>query len=72
MLRTGDAAAVRAALGISPDERVLLYAPTWRDDRAEIVDFVDPELLAQQADAVVLVRGHSARSSPAVTATAPG
>ncbi len=24
----------RAALGIRPEERVLLYAPTWRDDRA--------------------------------------
>jgi CDP-glycerol glycerophosphotransferase len=38
---------------------VLLYAPTWRDDRSEIVDFVDPVALADAADAVVLVRGHS-------------
>jgi CDP-glycerol glycerophosphotransferase len=59
MLVTGDASAVRSALGISEGERVLLYAPTWRDDRAEMVDFVDPEELARQADAVVLVRGHS-------------
>ena len=58
-LTTGDPAAVRAALGIGADERVLLYAPTWRDDRAEMVDFVDAELLARQANAVVLVRGHS-------------
>ncbi|MFK4761376.1 CDP-glycerol glycerophosphotransferase family protein [Microbacterium sp. ZW T5_45] len=58
-LLTGDAGAVRAALGIGDDERVLLYAPTWRDDRAEMVDFVDPEELARRADAVVLVRGHS-------------
>lgn len=58
-LHTGDPAAVRAALGIGPEERVLLYAPTWRDDRVEMVDFVDPELLARQTDAVVLVRGHS-------------
>jgi len=58
-LRTGDPVAVRAALGIGADERVLLYAPTWRDDRAEMVDFVDPELLARQTNAVVLVRGHS-------------
>jgi CDP-glycerol glycerophosphotransferase len=55
----GDAAAVRARLGIGSDERVLLYAPTWRDDRSEMVDFIDPERLAQDADAVVLVRGHS-------------
>lgn len=58
-LTTGGRLAVRAALGIGADERVLLYAPTWRDDRAEIVDFVDPERLAADADAVVLVRGHT-------------
>lgn len=58
-LVTGDASAIRAALGIDASERVLLYAPTWRDDRREMVDFIDPELLARQADAVVLVRGHS-------------
>lgn len=58
-LVTGDAGAVRSALGIGEHERVLLYAPTWRDDRAEMVDFVDAERLAEQADAVVLVRGHS-------------
>lgn len=59
VLSTGDPSAVRAALGIAEGERVLLYAPTWRDDRSEMVDFVDPELLARQTDAVVLVRGHS-------------
>ncbi|UYO98143.1 CDP-glycerol glycerophosphotransferase family protein [Microbacterium sp. M28] len=64
VLVTGDAAARRAALGIRPDERVLLYAPTWRDDRTEIVDFVDPEQLARDADAVVLVRGHSRTLKP--------
>jgi CDP-glycerol glycerophosphotransferase len=58
-LVTGDASAIRSALGIREDERVLLYAPTWRDDRAEMVDFVDAERLARQTDAVVLVRGHS-------------
>lgn len=55
----GTDTAVRASLGIGPDERVLLYAPTWRDDRHEMVDFIDPEKLARDADAVVLVRGHS-------------
>lgn len=59
VLVTGDGGATRAALGIRPGERVLLYAPTWRDDRSEIVDFVDPVALADAADAVVLVRGHS-------------
>ncbi|WP_317451802.1 CDP-glycerol glycerophosphotransferase family protein [Microbacterium sp. NIBRBAC000506063] len=71
-LVTGDAAAVRASLGIRSDERVILYAPTWRDDREEIVDFVDPEELAEQADAVVLVRGHSRTLLPGRDATGRG
>lgn len=58
-LVTGDAAPIREALGIAENERVLLYAPTWRDDRKAMVDFIDPEELARQTDAVVLVRGHS-------------
>ena len=59
VLVTGDAAETRRALGILPGDRVLLYAPTWRDDRSEIVDFVDPAALAEATGAVVLVRGHS-------------
>lgn len=59
-----DSAAMRTALGIGADERVLLYAPTWRDDRTEIVDFVDPQRLAEQTDSVVLVRGHSRTLRP--------
>ncbi len=55
----GDAAAVRERLGIAPGERVVLYAPTWRDDRDRIVDFIDPEALAEATGSVVLVRGHS-------------
>lgn len=64
VLTMEDGSATRRALGIGPDERVLLYAPTWRDDRSEIVDFVDPQLLAEQTDAVVLVRGHSRTLRP--------
>jgi len=67
VLVSGDEAAVRAAraaLGVGPDERVLLYAPTWRDDREEIVDFLDPERLAADTGAVVLVRGHSRTLQP--------
>ncbi|WP_345750815.1 CDP-glycerol glycerophosphotransferase family protein [Microbacterium rhizophilus] len=59
VLTTGDAAAARAELGIGPGERVLLYAPTWRDDRQEMVDFLDPTALAAATGSVVLVRGHS-------------
>ncbi len=59
VLVTGDGAQTRAALGIGAEERVLLYAPTWRDDRQEMVDFVDAEALARNTDSVVLVRGHT-------------
>nr|WP_208388276.1 CDP-glycerol glycerophosphotransferase family protein [Microbacterium halimionae] len=64
VLTVGDGRDVRALLAIEPHERVLLYAPTWRDDREEIVDFVDAEKLAIATDAVVLVRGHSRTLHP--------
>lgn len=59
VLRTGDRAAARASLGLSEGDRAVLYAPTWRDDREQMVDFLDAERLARDAGAVVLVRGHS-------------
>jgi CDP-glycerol glycerophosphotransferase len=62
VLHTGArAAAVRAAVGIPSGARVVLYAPTWRDDRTEMVDFVDLAAFARDLDAghVVLARGHS-------------
>jgi CDP-glycerol glycerophosphotransferase len=71
VLVNGDGGATREALGIRPGERVLLYAPTWRDDRDEIVDFVDPVALAEATDAVVLVRGHSRTLQPGKDAEGP-
>jgi len=71
VLVTSDGSATRAALGIGADERVLLYAPTWRDDRDEMVDFLDPVALAASADAVVLVRGHSRTLLPGKDAAGP-
>lgn len=64
VLLTGDRAAVRARLGLAPGQRAVLYAPTWRDDRREIVDYLDlPGFAAALAglpgDHVLLVRGHS-------------
>jgi CDP-glycerol glycerophosphotransferase (TagB/SpsB family) len=55
------AAVVRAAIGIPDVARVVLYAPTWRDDRTEMVDFVDLAAFARDLDRghVVLARGHS-------------
>jgi CDP-glycerol glycerophosphotransferase (TagB/SpsB family) len=56
-----QAAAVRAVIGIPDGKRVLLYAPTWRDDRVDLVDHLDLEVFAEQLpeDFVLLVRGHS-------------
>ncbi|MET0304576.1 MAG: CDP-glycerol glycerophosphotransferase family protein [Microbacteriaceae bacterium] len=71
VLTTGDAAPTRESLGIGPDEKVVLYAPTWRDDREEIVDFLDPVALADALDAVVLVRGHSRTLQPGRDAEGP-
>jgi len=58
------AAAVRTRLGLDPGARVVLYAPTWRDDRVEIVDHLDvaafaSEVAARRPGTVTLVRGHS-------------
>ncbi|WP_314501647.1 CDP-glycerol glycerophosphotransferase family protein [uncultured Microbacterium sp.] len=71
VLVAGDGAATREALGIGPDERVLLYAPTWRDDRTQMVDFIDPAALAAATDSVVLVRGHSRTLLPGRDAEGP-
>ena len=71
VLVAGDREPVRALLGIAPEERVVLYAPTWRDDRTEMVDFLDLDELARAADAVVLVRGHSRTLLPGRDAVGP-
>lgn len=56
--------ALRARLGVRRGQRAVLYAPTWRDDTAQMVDYLDlpglPATLAElPGDHVVLVRGHS-------------
>ncbi|BFM23128.1 CDP-glycerol glycerophosphotransferase family protein [Microbacterium sp. che218] len=61
----------RRRLGIGDAERVLLYAPTWRDDRERMIDFVDAAALARSADAVVLVRGHTRTLLPGTDAAGP-
>ncbi|MEZ3161820.1 CDP-glycerol glycerophosphotransferase family protein [Microbacterium sp. BWT-B31] len=71
VLVSGSGDATRAALGIDAGQRVLLYAPTWRDDRTEIVDFVDAAALAEATGAVVLVRGHSRTLLPGKDAEGP-
>ena len=61
LIDDGARAETRALLGIADDARVVLYAPTWRDDRTEIVEFAGARELAADLgdDVVVLVRGHS-------------
>ncbi|WP_051172656.1 CDP-glycerol glycerophosphotransferase family protein [Microbacterium indicum] len=71
VLASGRDDGTRARLGIDTGERVLLYAPTWRDDRSEIVDFVDPARLAAETGSVVLVRGHSRTLQPGRDADGP-
>jgi CDP-glycerol glycerophosphotransferase (TagB/SpsB family) len=57
----GRIASVRRSLGLMDGARVVLYAPTWRDDRTEMVDYVDLASFAGElgGDHVLLVRGHS-------------
>ncbi|GAB3607124.1 hypothetical protein GCM10027413_25330 [Conyzicola nivalis] len=62
----GNGAAVRERLGIADDVTVLLYAPTWRDDRPEHIDHLE---VAAFTDAlgpgyVTLIRGHSRTLRP--------
>ena len=61
LLVNGDPAAVRTRLGIADDATVLLYAPTWRDDRPDHVDHLDvPRFARELGDGyVTLIRGHS-------------
>ncbi|MCY0905708.1 CDP-glycerol glycerophosphotransferase family protein [Arthrobacter sp. H14-L1] len=71
VLKSPDASLIRAQvrqqLGLAPDSRVVLYAPTWRDDSMDAKgNFTDPqaldyELLAKTTPAgtVILNRMHS-------------
>ncbi|WP_294181488.1 CDP-glycerol glycerophosphotransferase family protein [uncultured Schumannella sp.] len=58
-------ARIRDRLGVASSgvdgPRIVLYAPTWRDDRTEVIDFLDVENFAAELgdDWIVLVRGHS-------------
>jgi CDP-glycerol glycerophosphotransferase (TagB/SpsB family) len=52
---------IRKVLGVADDAQLVLYAPTWRDDRTELVDYLDLTDFASDLppDHVLLVRGHS-------------
>ena len=52
--------AIYNRLGIDPDLKIVLWAPTWREDRRSMVDFLDVSQLSQLLgpEWIVLVRGH--------------
>jgi CDP-glycerol glycerophosphotransferase len=68
------AADVRARLGVDDARRIVLYAPTWREDRASMVDHLDVAAFAQALgpDHVLLVRGHSSTWEHGRDHAAPG
>ncbi len=55
------AALVREAVGIPAGAKAVLYAPTWRDNRNDLIDALDLAEFADRLpeDHVLLVRGHS-------------
>jgi CDP-glycerol glycerophosphotransferase len=66
VLRRGDGAGIRRKLGIPDDVTVLLYAPTWRDNRPEQVDHLDVAAFARTLGPgyLTLIRGHSRTLRP--------
>lgn len=65
-LLSGDGAAIRKKLGIPAKKRVLLYAPTWRDDHLEHIDHLDVAAFTDSlgSEYVTLIRGHSRTLRP--------
>jgi CDP-glycerol glycerophosphotransferase (TagB/SpsB family) len=61
LLVNGEGGPIRDSLGIGATQKVVLYAPTWRDDRTELVDYLDVTQLSADLgeDYVVLLRAHS-------------
>lgn len=70
----GSGAALRERLGIRPDQRAILYAPTWRDNAEGMVLFLDLERLTAELgeDHVILLRGHSRTVGQGSSVELPG
>lgn len=66
ILVSGDPAIVRQRLGIADGITVLLYAPTWRDDRPGHVDHLEVAEFAENLGEgyLTLIRGHSRSLKP--------
>ncbi|RZT62474.1 CDP-glycerol glycerophosphotransferase (TagB/SpsB family) [Microcella alkaliphila] len=78
VLVSDDREAIRRRIGLRPGQRAVLYAPTWRDDADDIVDYLDLPSIAPALDGtigidhVVLVRGHSRTLRGGADRRAPG
>jgi CDP-glycerol glycerophosphotransferase (TagB/SpsB family) len=74
VLVTGNADELRARLGIPAGKTVVLYAPTWRDDRPGKVDHLDVASFSRELgpDFVILIRGHSRTMQPGIDVRATG
>ncbi len=74
VLVNGDRNAVRGRLGIPESAHVVLYAPTWRDDRPNHVDHLDVARFTEQLGPgfVTLIRGHSRTLQPGEDVRAGG
>jgi CDP-glycerol glycerophosphotransferase len=70
----GGAAALRKRLGIPAKATVILYAPTWRDDRPGKVDHLDVASFSKEIgrNYVTLIRGHSRTLRPGADVIADG
>lgn len=73
VLVSKDLSGLKKRLGIPADKTVVLYAPTWRDDRPDRVDHLDvPRFAELLGDGfVTLIRGHSRSLVPGADIHAP-
>jgi CDP-glycerol glycerophosphotransferase (TagB/SpsB family) len=73
-LRAGTSADLRKKLGIPAKSTVILYAPTWRDDRPGKVDHLDVASFSKELGSgfVTLIRGHSRTLRPGADVVADG
>jgi len=65
---------IRSRLGIADDRRLVLWAPTWREDRQSLVDHLDPTALSDLLgpEWLVLVRGHATTWEHGTDVAGPG
>ncbi|HEX4058897.1 MAG TPA: CDP-glycerol glycerophosphotransferase family protein [Galbitalea sp.] len=73
-LEAGSSPALRKRLGIPARATVILYAPTWRDDRPGKVDHLDVASFSKEIgpNCVTLIRGHSRTLRPGADVVADG